>query len=73
MQNGIGMPCYFMESPLRIELFGGLYHVTSRRNRREDIYFSDADREAWLVLLDHMRLNQLIKLISCKLIKYGLH
>jgi REP element-mobilizing transposase RayT len=41
-----------MARPLRIELFGGLYHVTSRGDRREDIYFSDADREAWLALLE---------------------
>ena len=40
-----------MARPLRIELSGGLYHVTSRGDRREDIYFSDADREAWLALL----------------------
>lgn len=39
-----------MARPLRIELSGGLYHVTSRGDRREDIYLSDADREAWLVL-----------------------
>ena len=39
-----------MARPLRIELSGGLYHVTSRGDRREDIYFSDADREAWLAL-----------------------
>jgi len=40
-----------MSRPLRIELSGGLYHVTSRGDRREDIYFSDTDREAWLALL----------------------
>ena len=40
-----------MARPLRIELSGGLYHVTSRGDRREDIYFSDADRVAWLGLL----------------------
>jgi REP element-mobilizing transposase RayT len=39
-----------MARPLRIELSGGLYHVTSRGDRREDIYVSDADREAWLEL-----------------------
>ena len=33
---------------LRIELAGGLYHVTSRGDRREDIYFNEADRRAWL-------------------------
>jgi REP element-mobilizing transposase RayT len=37
-----------MARPLRIELAGGLYHVTSRGDRREDIYFSDAGRHAWL-------------------------
>lgn len=37
-----------MSRPLRIELASGLYHVTSRGDRREDIYFSDADRLAWL-------------------------
>lgn len=29
-----------MERQLRIELSGGLYHVTSHGDRREDIYFS---------------------------------
>ncbi|HIJ84385.1 MAG TPA: addiction module toxin RelE, partial [Magnetococcales bacterium] len=33
-----------MARPLRIELSGGLYHVTSRGDRREDIYFSEGDR-----------------------------
>ena len=37
-----------MARPLRIELAGGLYHVTSRGDRREDIYFGDADRREWL-------------------------
>lgn len=40
-----------MARPLRIELSGGLYHVTSRGDRREDIYLSDDDRKAWLALL----------------------
>jgi putative transposase len=39
-----------MARPLRIELAGGLYHVTSRGDRREDIYHGDADRHAWLDL-----------------------
>jgi hypothetical protein len=29
-----------MARPLRIELSGGLYHVTTRGDRREDIYFT---------------------------------
>jgi len=37
-----------MARPLRIELAGGLYHVTSRGDRREDIYLGLRDREAWL-------------------------
>jgi REP element-mobilizing transposase RayT len=39
-----------MARPLRIELAGGLYHVTARGDRREDIYLDDADRERWLEL-----------------------
>jgi len=37
--------------PLRIELAGGLYHVTARGNRREAIYLDDGDRRRWLDLL----------------------
>jgi REP element-mobilizing transposase RayT len=37
-----------MARPLRIELAGGIYHVTSRGDRREDIYVDEADRQAWL-------------------------
>ena len=33
-----------MARPLRIELAGGLYHVTSRGDRREDIYLDDGDQ-----------------------------
>jgi REP element-mobilizing transposase RayT len=40
-----------MARPLRIELAGGLYHVTSRGDRREDIYLCDDDRLAWLLVL----------------------
>src|SRR5262249_61874578 len=40
-----------MARPLRIEFGGALYHVTSRGDRREDIYFNDSDREAWLEML----------------------
>lgn len=40
-----------MARPLRLELAGGLYHVTSRGDGREDIYLSDTDREIWLTSL----------------------
>ena len=39
-----------MARPLRIELAGGLYHVTSRGDGREDIFLDDADRLAWMAL-----------------------
>jgi putative transposase len=37
-----------MARPLRLELAGALYHITSRGDGREDIYLSDQDRLAWL-------------------------
>lgn len=40
-----------MSRPLRIELAGGIYHITSRGNHREDIYLCDSDRRAWLQVL----------------------
>jgi len=40
-----------MARPLRLELAGGLYHVTSRGDRRENIYDNDDDREKWLEIL----------------------
>jgi putative transposase len=41
-----------MARPLRLEHSGALYHVTSRGDRREDIYLDDADRGEWLAVLD---------------------
>ena len=43
-----------MARPLRLELAGGLYHVTSRGDRREDIYTDDEDREKWLEILGNV-------------------
>ena len=40
-----------MARPLRLELAGGIYHVTSRGDGRESIYLSDADRIGWLEVL----------------------
>jgi putative transposase len=40
-----------MSRPLRLEFAGALYHVTSRGNRREDIYESDSDRQSFLNVL----------------------
>lgn len=40
-----------MARPLRIEFAGALYHITSRGDRREDIYFDELDRKRWLEIL----------------------
>jgi putative transposase len=37
-----------MSRPIRLEFPDALYHITSRGDRREDIYDDDADREAFL-------------------------
>ena len=37
--------------PLHIELAGGLHDVTSRGDRREDIYLLEEDRADWLELV----------------------
>jgi REP element-mobilizing transposase RayT len=43
-----------MARPLRLEFAHALYHVTSRGDRREDIYADDQDRQAWLDVLAHV-------------------
>lgn len=40
-----------MSRPLRIEFPGAVYHVTSRGDRREEIYASDDDRTLFLAVL----------------------
>ncbi|WP_028990441.1 transposase [Thermithiobacillus tepidarius DSM 3134] len=40
-----------MARPLRLEFAGALYHVTSRGDRREDIFLCEADRRDWLDVL----------------------
>ena len=40
-----------MSRPLRILLPGGIYHVTSRGNRREPIFAGPRDRSLWLDVL----------------------
>ena len=40
-----------MSRPLRLEFIGALYHVTSRGDRREEIYDTDQDRESFLAIL----------------------
>jgi len=43
-----------MARPLRIEVPGAVYHVTSRGNARQDIVVDDRDRAQWLTFLAHV-------------------
>ncbi len=43
-----------MSRPIRIEFPNALYHVTSRGDRREDIFEDDEDRLAFLKTLEHV-------------------
>jgi len=43
-----------MARPLRIEFPGALYHVTSRGDRKEDIYDDDKDRYLFLSILENV-------------------
>lgn len=40
-----------MARPLRLEIAGAVYHVTSRGDRREDIFLDDEDRQEWIRVL----------------------
>ena len=44
-----------MARPLRIEFEGAFYHVTSRGNLRDRIFFKDRDRERFLEILKRTR------------------
>ena len=43
-----------MARSLRIEYNGALYHITSRGNKKENIFLSDADRVLFLTILDEV-------------------
>jgi len=43
-----------MTRPLRLELAGGLYHITSRGDRGEPIYDTDKDRDKWLEIFGNV-------------------
>ena len=40
--------------PLRFEFANALYHITSRGNRREDIYLDDSDQGTFLNILQQV-------------------
>ena len=43
-----------MARPLRIEFPGAVYHVTSRGNARQKIFFDDVDRQVFLKVLGNV-------------------
>lgn len=43
-----------MARPPRLQVAGGIYHVTSRGNRRQSIYYDDEDRRFFLALQKHV-------------------
>jgi REP-associated tyrosine transposase len=43
-----------MARPLRLEFAGAVYHLTSRGNARQKIFFNDGDRELFLQTLAHV-------------------
>lgn len=43
-----------MSHPIRIEFPDVFYHVTSRGDRREDIFEGDQDRQAFLLILERV-------------------
>ncbi len=47
-------PLPLMARPLRIEVPGAVYRVTSRGNARQGIVLDDRDRLHWLALLAHV-------------------
>ena len=46
-----------MARPLRIEFLNALYHITSRGDRREDIYEDDEDRKIFLEIVGKVVTN----------------
>ena len=57
-----------MARPLRLELAGGVYHVTSRGDGWDDIYLSDDDRDAWLEVF-----GQACERFHCIALHFGVH
>ncbi len=43
-----------MARPLRLQFPGAIYHVTSRGNSRQKVFFTDADRELFLRTLSRV-------------------
>jgi putative transposase len=53
-----------MGRPLRPQVEDGIYHVTSRGNRRSTVFFDDDDRRVFLSFLQHVLDRDRLLLIS---------
>ena len=62
-----------MARPLRIELPGGWYHITSRGNERRPIYRSDRDREHFREQLAEMSRRFGVRLLAYVLMDNHYH
>jgi hypothetical protein len=54
LTDGIGVPMamvHFAARPVRLEFAGAIYHLTSRGNARQKVFFSDGDGELFLSTL----------------------
>jgi REP-associated tyrosine transposase len=49
-----------MARPLRLEFPGAIYHLTGRGNARQKVFFTDADRELFLLIF---RVRSLLLLV----------
>ena len=56
-----------MARPHREQIAGGMFHVTSRGNRRQSIYHDDDDRRQFLVLRDRV-----VRLCGWRMLAYCL-
>jgi hypothetical protein len=54
-----------MPTPLRIQYAGARYHVMSRGDRREAIFYDDADRVEFLRTLGIGSASYVSNLLSC--------
>jgi REP element-mobilizing transposase RayT len=43
-----------MARPLRLQFSGAIYHLTSRGNARQKVFFTDADRELFMRTLSRV-------------------
>ncbi len=62
-----------MARKLRVHFPGALYHVISRGNQRQDIFYDDKDRTVCLSYLSECKVRYAIKLYAYALMKNHFH